>query len=52
MLHTGNAPLAMGNGIGGPGRKLDIVGGVSAGTLVVVNSQSVPPNGFSLLLSR
>jgi len=23
MLHAGNAPLAMGNGIGGPGRKLD-----------------------------
>jgi len=28
MLHAGNAPLAMGNGIGGPGRKLDKGSGV------------------------
>ena len=28
MLHAGNAPLAMGDGIGGPGRKLDKGSGV------------------------
>jgi len=46
MIHAGNALLAMGNGIGGPGRKFDKCSGVHGKQLIECERGRKPINNM------